>query len=160
MSRLDRRAYATMYGPTTGDRVQLGDTGLEIEVERDLGSYGDECKFGGGKVLRDGQGQMPGADDAHALDVVITNALIVDSGDMLARLTNDVIPSTTHRVVNPPGEKARQPSYSTPFFLHPNPDFLIDVLPSCVTPDNPSRYPEPITAQGYLEEGLREIKLK
>jgi isopenicillin N synthase-like dioxygenase len=47
-----------------------------------------------------------------------------------------------------------------PFFLHPNPDFLIDVLPSTITPDNPSRYPEPITAQGYLEERLREIKLK
>jgi urease subunit alpha len=75
---MDRRAYVAMYGPTTGDRVQLGDTGLEIEVEKDLGSYGDECKFGGGKVLRDQMGQMPGADDAHALDVVITNALIVD----------------------------------------------------------------------------------
>ena len=78
MSRLDRRAYAAMYGPTTGDRVELGDTGLVIEVERDLASYGDECKFGGGKVLRDQMGQTPGADDAHALDVVITNALIVD----------------------------------------------------------------------------------
>ncbi|MBX3231493.1 MAG: urease subunit alpha [Labilithrix sp.] len=78
MTRLDRRAYVAMYGPTTGDRVRLGDTGLEVEVERDLGSYGDECKFGGGKVLRDQMGQMPGADDAHALDVVITNALIVD----------------------------------------------------------------------------------
>nr|WP_240488990.1 urease subunit alpha [Labilithrix luteola] len=67
-----------MFGPTTGDRVALGDTGLLIEVERDLTSYGDECKFGGGKVLRDQMGQMPGADDDHALDVVITNALIVD----------------------------------------------------------------------------------
>ena len=88
------------------------------------------------------------------------DTIVVNIGDMLQRLTNHVYPSTTHRVVNPPGEKARQPRYSTPFFLHPNPDFLIDVLPSCVTPDNPSRYPEPITAQGYLEERLREIKLK
>jgi isopenicillin N synthase-like dioxygenase len=88
------------------------------------------------------------------------DTIVVNIGDMLQRLTNHVYPSTTHRVVNPPGEKARQPRYSTPFFLHPNPDFLIDVLPSCATPDNPSRYPEPITAQGYLEERLREIKLK
>jgi len=78
---------------------------------------------------------------------------------MLQRLTNHVYPSTTHRVVNPPGELARQPRYSVPFFLHPNPEFLIDVLPTCITPDNPNRYPEPITAQGYLEQRLREIKL-
>ncbi len=88
------------------------------------------------------------------------DTIVVNIGDMLQRLTNHVYPSTTHRVVNPPGEKARQPRYSTPFFLHPNPDFVIDVLPSTVTPDNPSRYPDPITAQGYLEERLREIKLK
>jgi len=88
------------------------------------------------------------------------DTIVVNIGDMLQRLTNHVYPSTTHRVVNPPGELARQPRYSTPFFLHPNPDFVIDVLPSCVTPDNPSRYPEAITAQGYLEERLREIKLK
>ena len=88
------------------------------------------------------------------------DTIVVNIGDMLQRLTNHVYPSTTHRVTNPPGEAARQPRYSVPFFLHPNPDFLIDVLPSTITPDNPSRYPEPITAQGYLEERLREIKLK
>ena len=88
------------------------------------------------------------------------DTIVVNIGDMLQRLTNHVYPSTTHRVVNPPGQQARKPRYSTPFFLHPNPDFLIDVLPSTVTPDNPKRYPEPITAQGYLEERLREIKLK
>ncbi len=88
------------------------------------------------------------------------DTIVVNIGDMLQRLTNHVYPSTTHRVVNPPGEQARQPRYSTPFFLHPNPDFLIDVLPSTITADNPKRYPEPITAQGYLEERLREIKLK
>jgi isopenicillin N synthase-like dioxygenase len=70
-----------------------------------------------------------------------------------------VYPSTTHRVVNPGNENARKPRYSVPFFLHPNPDFLIDVLPSCITPDNPKRYPEPITAWDYLQERLREIKL-
>jgi urease subunit alpha len=78
MSRIDRRAYASMYGPTTGDRVALADTGLEVEVERDLTSYGDECKFGGGKVLRDGQGQASGVADDDALDVVVTNALVLD----------------------------------------------------------------------------------
>ncbi|MEO6264086.1 MAG: 2-oxoglutarate and iron-dependent oxygenase domain-containing protein [Luteimonas sp.] len=88
------------------------------------------------------------------------DTIVVNIGDMLQRLTNHVYPSTTHRVVNPPGKDARKPRYSTPFFLHPNPDFLIDVLPSTITMDNPSRYPEPITAQGYLEERLREIKLK
>ncbi len=88
------------------------------------------------------------------------DTIVVNIGDMLQRLTNHVYPSTIHRVVNPPGEDARKPRYSVPFFLHPNPDFLIDVLPSCITPDNPSRYPEPITAHGFLEERLKEIKLK
>ncbi|MFC4727081.1 isopenicillin N synthase family dioxygenase [Coralloluteibacterium thermophilus] len=88
------------------------------------------------------------------------DTIVVNIGDMLQRLTNHVYPSTIHRVVNPPGDEARKPRYSTPFFLHPNPDFLIDVLPSCVSEDNPSRYPEAITAHGYLEERLREIKLK
>ena len=87
------------------------------------------------------------------------DTIVVNIGDMLQRLTNHVYPSTTHRVVNPPGGQARKPRYSTPFFLHPNPDFLIDVLPSCVNADNPSRYPEAITAHGYLLERLKEIKL-
>jgi urease subunit alpha len=76
--RIGRRAYADIYGPTTGDRVQLGDTGLVAEVERDHAVYGDECKFGGGKVLRDRMGQFAGAGDDDALDLIITNALIVD----------------------------------------------------------------------------------
>ncbi|MEA9903602.1 2-oxoglutarate and iron-dependent oxygenase domain-containing protein [Xanthomonas campestris pv. raphani] len=88
------------------------------------------------------------------------DTIVVNIGDMLQRLTNHVYPSTIHRVVNPPDEEARKPRYSVPFFLHPNPDFLIDVLPSCISADNPSRYPEPITAHGFLEERLREIKLK
>lgn len=87
------------------------------------------------------------------------DTIVVNIGDMLQRLTNHVYPSTTHRVVNPPGELARQPRYSVPFFLHPNPDFLIDVLPSCVSAHNPSRYPQAITAHGYLMERLREIRL-
>lgn len=88
------------------------------------------------------------------------DTIVVNIGDMLQRLTNHVYPSTTHRVVNPPGEKARQPRYSVPFFLHPNPDFLIETLPNCITAERPNRYPEPITAQDYLEQRLREIRLK
>jgi len=87
------------------------------------------------------------------------DTIVVNIGDMLQRLTNHVYPSTTHRVVNPPGDKALQSRYSIPFFLHPNPDFLIDVLPSCIGAGNPNRYPEPITAQAYLDERLREIGL-
>ena len=76
--RMDRRAYAETYGPTTGDRVRLADTELIIEVERDLTSYGDEVKFGGGKVIRDGMGQSPISRADGAVDLVITNALILD----------------------------------------------------------------------------------
>jgi isopenicillin N synthase-like dioxygenase len=87
------------------------------------------------------------------------DTIVVNIGDMLQRLTNHVYPSTTHRVVNPPGEAARQPRYSTPYFLHANPDYLIETLPSCIGADNPDRYPSPITANDYLMERLREIKL-
>ena len=75
---MDRQSYAAMFGPTTGDLVRLGDTELWIRVEKDYTVYGDECKFGGGKVLRDGMGQASGRSDADCLDLVITNALIVD----------------------------------------------------------------------------------
>ena len=75
---MKRSHYAEIYGPTTGDRVRLGDTNLIAEVEKDFTVYGDECKFGGGKVLRDGMGQASGVRQADALDCVITNALIVD----------------------------------------------------------------------------------
>ena len=75
---ISRAAYADMYGPTTGDRVRLADTELVIEVERDLTTYGDEVKFGGGKVIRDGMGQSQISRAGGAVDTVITNALIVD----------------------------------------------------------------------------------
>ena len=75
---LSRKIYADMYGPTTGDKVRLADTELFIEVEDDLTSYGDEVKFGGGKVIRDGMGQSQVSRDDGAVDTVITNALIVD----------------------------------------------------------------------------------
>ncbi|MGK7943929.1 MAG: urease subunit alpha [Microcystaceae cyanobacterium] len=75
---MDRRAYAETYGPTVGDRLRLADTDLLIEVERDLTTYGDEVKFGGGKVIRDGMGQSPISREDGAVDLVITNALILD----------------------------------------------------------------------------------
>lgn len=79
MSRnISRQTYADIFGPTTGDHIRLGDTGLIAEVERDHTVYGDECKFGGGKVLREGMGQAAGVGQADALDCVITNALIID----------------------------------------------------------------------------------
>ncbi len=76
--RLDRAAYAAMYGPTTGDRVRLADTDLVIEIEEDRTTYGEEVKFGGGKVIRDGMGQSQAGRAEGAVDTVITNALIVD----------------------------------------------------------------------------------
>ena len=76
-SRIDRAAYAGMYGPTTGDRLRLADTDLWLEVEHDFTVYGEEVKFGGGKVIRDGMGQgQRGA--AEVADTFITNALLVD----------------------------------------------------------------------------------
>jgi urease subunit alpha len=81
--KMTRRQYAEMFGPTVGDQVRLADTELFIEVERDLiaeaGARGDEVKFGGGKVIRDGMGQSPTAKDAESLDLVITNALVLDA---------------------------------------------------------------------------------
>ena len=78
MTRITRRAYADMYGPTTGDRVRLADTDLFAEVERDFTTYGEEVKFGGGKVIRDGMGQSQRSQAEGAVDTVITNALIID----------------------------------------------------------------------------------
>ena len=87
------------------------------------------------------------------------DAIVVNIGDMLQRLTNHVYPSTTHRVVNPKNDNARKPRYSVPFFLHPNPDVVLDPVPECITPDNPSRYYSSITSHEYLLQRLREIKL-
>ena len=87
------------------------------------------------------------------------DAIVVNIGDMLQRLTNHVYPSTTHRVVNPQGELARIARYSVPFFLHPNPDVCLDPLPCCVSGENPNRYTESLTAHAYLQQRLREIGL-
>lgn len=76
--RIDRSAYQAMFGPTTGDLVRLGSTELWIKIEKDLTVYGDECKFGGGKTLREGMGQASGRPDAEVLDLVVVNAVILD----------------------------------------------------------------------------------
>ena len=85
--------------------------------------------------------------------------LAVNVGDMLQRLTNDVLRSTTHRVMNPPPERRGHARYSMPFFLHFRPDYLIETLPGCVSAERPDLYPEPIAAHDYLFQRLREIKL-
>lgn len=106
-----------------------------------------------GLQLKDADGQW--------LDIAPPpGALVINIGDMLQRLTNHVLPSTTHRVVNPAPERRGFARYSTPFFLHFNPDFLIETLPSMITPDNPDRYAgKSILAEDYLTERLREIRL-
>ncbi|MFN3229508.1 MAG: isopenicillin N synthase family dioxygenase, partial [Asticcacaulis sp.] len=86
-------------------------------------------------------------------------ALVCNIGDMLQRLTNHVLPSTTHRVVNPSAERSAYSRYSTPFFLHFAPDFSIKTLKNCISADQPDRYPVAITSDEYLQERLREIKL-
>lgn len=86
-------------------------------------------------------------------------ALVVNIGDMLQRVTNHVLPSTTHRVRNPDSGRAGSSRYAMPFFLHLRSDFLLETLPTCVTPDHPDRYPEPITADRFLQQRLREIGL-
>lgn len=95
--------------------------------------------------------------DGTWLDInPVKGQLIADSGDMLQRLTNGVIPSTTHRVLQP--RHASGPRYSIPFFVHPQPDYVLSPLPQCITADNPRRW-EDITAEGYLMERIREIGL-
>ena len=89
----------------------------------------------------------------------IPGAIVCNIGDMMQRLTNHVFPSTTHRVVNPPGELGRQSRYSIPYFLHPNADFVIKTLPTCISDERPNRYPEPLGAHEYLQQRLREIGL-
>src|SRR5205814_5484220 len=76
--KIPRRTYADLYGPTTGDCVRLGDTSLVLEIERDHARYGDEVVFGGGKVIRDGQGQSQATRASGAPDLVITNVVVLD----------------------------------------------------------------------------------
>jgi isopenicillin N synthase-like dioxygenase len=86
-------------------------------------------------------------------------SLVCNVGDMLQRLTNKHLRSTTHRVVNPPSERASKARYSLPFFLHFNPDFLIKTMPQYIDEQHPDQFPVPISSHDYLQERLREIKL-
>ena len=98
--------------------------------------------------------------DGHWLSVDIApGEMVVNIGDMLQRLTNGKLPSTSHRVINPPPERRAIARYSMPFFLHFRPDFVIETLPRTISPDRPNRFPDPITANDYLLERLREIRL-
>ena len=85
--------------------------------------------------------------------------LAVNMGDMLARSTNDILPSTQHRVINPKGARKDKSRYSMPFFLHYRPDYMIETLPGCAGPDNPDKYPEAISSHEFLIQRLREIGL-
>jgi isopenicillin N synthase-like dioxygenase len=89
-----------------------------------------------------------------------SGALVINVGDMLQRLTNHVLPSTTHRVRNPDSGRAAFSRYSMPYFLHLRSDFPFETLPQCISAENPDRYPVSITADDYLQERLREIGLK
>ena len=93
-----------------------------------------------------------------AIDVP-PGALVVNIGDMLDRLTNGRLRSTTHRVMNPVGEAAYRARYSMPFFLHFRPDFIIETLPGCIDPARPDDHPVPISSHEFLQQRLREIKL-
>lgn len=103
--------------------------------------------------------QLQNADGEWQEIVPENDEIVINVGDMLQRLTNNHLKSTTHRVVNPPREEWHKPRLSIPFFLHPRPEMSLNVLDSCVTEDNPQQF-EPITAGGYLDERLREIGLK
>jgi isopenicillin N synthase-like dioxygenase len=103
--------------------------------------------------------QLLGRDGAWLAIDPPEGALVVNIGDMLQRLTNNRLPSTTHRVINPPPERRHIPRYSMPFFLHFASDFLIETLPGCIDSAHPNAYPEPITAHDYLTQRLIEIGL-
>jgi isopenicillin N synthase-like dioxygenase len=98
--------------------------------------------------------------DGRWLPVAIApGEMVVNIGDMLQRLTNNILPSTSHRVLNPPPERRGFARFSMPFFLHFRPDYLIETLRGCVSADRPNLYPEPIAANDFLLERLRAIKL-
>ena len=103
--------------------------------------------------------QLLGRDGAWLAIDPPRGALVVNVGDMLQRLTNHVLPSTTHRVVNPPPERRGHSRYSMPFFLHLASDVAIETLPGCVSATEPDRYPASITADDYLQQRLHEIGL-
>ena len=103
--------------------------------------------------------EILGKDGQWSPVIPTSDEIVINVGDMLQRLTNDQLKSTTHRVVNPPRSEWHKPRLSIPFFLHPRMEMPLDCLENCITTDNPLKY-APITAGGYLDERLREIGLK
>ncbi len=89
-----------------------------------------------------------------------SNKIVCNVGDMLQRLTNDSLKSTTHRVCNPKDQKKNQPRYSIPFFLHLNPDYMIKTIPNCINKISPNKYQDAISANDFLKIRLEEINLK
>ncbi len=136
------------YPPITDDNVPNVRAGAHEDINLITLLVGASAE--GLEVLSDGQ-WLP--------ITTAGDAIVVNIGDMLQRLSNHVYPSTTHRVVNPHNANARKSRYSIPFFLHPNPDVVLDPLASCISADNPRRYTDSLTAHEYLLQRLREIKL-
>jgi isopenicillin N synthase-like dioxygenase len=136
------------YPPITRDNIPNVRAGAHEDININTLLVGASAE--GLEVLSDGE-WLPITTEG--------DAIVVNIGDMLQRLSNHVYPSTSHRVVNPQNENARKPRYSVPFFLHPNPDVVLDPLDSCITPDNPRRYDTSISSHEYLLQRLREIKL-
>lgn len=145
------------YPPLNGELGELGELGAEGAVRS--AAHGDinliTLLVGSGEpglqILSRTQEWIPVS--------TIEGVVVCNVGDMLERLTNHVLPSTVHQVVNPPEPWRSQARYSIPFFLHPNSEFPIETLPECVSPSNPDRYPTSITADEFLQQRLREIKL-
>jgi len=136
------------YPPITDDEVPNVRAGAHEDINLITLLVGASAE--GLEVLSDGEW----------LPITTTgDAIVVNIGDMLQRLSNHVYPSTTHRVVNPRNANARKSRYSVPFFLHPNPDVVLDPLATCISADNPRRYTDSLTAHEYLLQRLREIKL-
>ncbi|WP_158884517.1 2-oxoglutarate and iron-dependent oxygenase domain-containing protein [Rhodanobacter sp. L36] len=136
------------YPPITQDNVPNERAGAHEDINFITLLVGASAE--GLEVLSDGQ-WLPITTEG--------DAIVVNIGDMLQRLSNHVYPSTSHRVVNPKNDNARKPRYSVPYFLHPNPDVVLDPVPECITAENPSRYENSITSHEYLLQRLREIKL-
>ncbi len=136
------------YPPITDDNVPNVRAGAHEDINLITLLVGASAE--GLEVLSDGQ-WLP--------ITTVGDAIVVNIGDMLQRLSNHVYPSTTHRVVNPHNANARKSRYSIPFFLHPNPDVVLDPLASCISADNPRHYTDSLTAHEYLLQRLREIKL-
>ena len=135
-------------------KIEKNNMGIRAEEHEDINlvTFLLGTKQKGLEILNNDRKWMP---LAASPETIICNV-----GDMLERLTNDKLKSTTHRVINPRGDEAQHSRYSMPFFIHLNPDHIISTIPSCIDRKNKNKYEESITADNFLQERLREIKLK